>query len=45
MNTGKNYRKIVHGSGVSKFKAKVSTLRIWLSHPKLKESQKEANRN
>src|SRR5699024_6989403 len=39
------YRKIVHGSGFSKFKAKVSTLKSWLDHPKLKESQKKANRN
>lgn len=45
MNTGKNYRKIVHGSGFSKFSAKVSTLKSWLNHPKLKESQKKANRN
>lgn len=45
MNTGKNYRKIVHGSGVSKITAKISTLNSWLKHPKLKESQKKANRN
>lgn len=45
MNTGKNYNEIVHGSGISKFKAKVSTLKSWLDHPKLKESQKKANRN
>lgn len=45
MNTGKNYNEIVHGSGIRKFKAKVSTLNSWLKHPKLKESQKKANRN
>jgi len=45
VNTGKNYRKIVHGSGISKLMAKVSTLKSWLYHPKLKESQKKANRN
>ena len=45
MNTGKNYRKIVHGSGFSKLKAKVSTLNSWLSHPKLKESRLKSKRN
>lgn len=45
MNTGKNYNELVYGSGMSKLKAKVSTLKSWLDHPKLKESQKKANRN
>lgn len=45
MNTGKNYRKIVHGSGFSKFKAKVSTLKTWLGHPSLKECNSKSGRN
>lgn len=45
MNTGKNYNKLVYGSGVSKLKAKVSTLKTWLNHPKLKESQQKAKRS
>lgn len=44
MNTGKNYRKIVHGSGVSKITAKISTLNSWLKHPELKKSHKLAQR-
>src|SRR5699024_1589883 len=44
MNTGKNYNKLVYGSGVSKLRAKVSTLKAWLNHPKLKESQQKAKR-
>lgn len=45
MNTGENYNKIVHGSGFSKFKAKVSALKSWLEHPRLKESQIKSRRN
>src|SRR5699024_10208919 len=45
MNTGKNYNKIVHGSGISKLKAKVSTLKSWLKHPEMKESHLKAKRS
>lgn len=45
MNTGKNYNKIVHGSGISKIKAKFSTLNSWLRHPEMKESHLKAKRS
>lgn len=45
INTGKNYNKIVHGSGVSKLKAKISTLFSWLSHPEMKKSHLNAKRS
>lgn len=43
-STGKNYNKIVHGSGISKVTAKFSALKSWLSHPELKKSHILANR-
>lgn len=45
MNTGKNYNKIVHGSGISKVTAQISTLNLWLSHPEFKKSHQLANRS
>lgn len=45
MNTGKNYNKIVHGSGIGKLMAKASTLKSWLNHPDMKESHLKANRS
>lgn len=44
MNTGKNYNKIVHGSGISKITAKISVLNSWLKHPEMKKSHLLAQR-
>ncbi|KPH76067.1 sugar-transfer associated ATP-grasp domain-containing protein [Oceanobacillus caeni] len=45
MNTGENYNKIVHGSGISKVTAQFSTLKSWLSHPEMKKSHQLAKRS
>lgn len=45
MNTGKNYNTIVHGSGINKLKAKISTLNSWLQHPEMKRSYIKAERS
>lgn len=44
MDTGKNYKKLVYGSGISKITAQISTINNWLQHPKMKESQKLSKR-
>lgn len=38
MDTGKNYNKLVYGSGITKITAQFSTVKSWLQHPKMKES-------
>jgi len=45
MNTAGNYKQIVYGSGVQKFKSKLSALKGWLSHPEMKKSHVLANRS
>src|SRR5699024_1214599 len=35
---------IVHGSGISKLKAKISTLNSWLKHPEMQKSHLKAQR-
>lgn len=45
MNTGKNYKKIVHGSGISRIYAQLSTLKSWLIHPEMKKSHLKAKRS
>lgn len=44
MHTGKNYNKLVYGSGISKLIAQISTVKSWLQHPKLRESSIKAKR-
>lgn len=44
MNTGKNYNKVVYGSGIEKIKAQISVFKGWLLHPKMRESHRLANR-
>lgn len=44
MDTGKNYNKLVYGSGITKVAAQVSTVKAWLQHPKMKESHVLAKR-
>lgn len=45
MDTGKNYNKLVYGSGINKVAAQISTIKAWLRHPKMQESQKLAKRS
>lgn len=45
MNTGKNYNKIVYGSGIHKTFAQFLTLKSWLLHPEMKKSHLKAKRN
>lgn len=45
MNTGKNYNKIVYGSGIQKVTSKFSSLKEWLVHPEMKKSHRLAKRH
>lgn len=45
MNTGKNYNKIVHGSGIQKIRSQFLVLKEWLSHPEMKKSHLAAGRS